>query len=952
MKLIRDLILYCLILCSINASAQLLSLKDCYSGTKDDGINNSFKVNETDSNRYFLIGSSSENNFFDSISRSHFPAEGSPYRIGNWIVCLNENTTQVRREYVGYFFDQATGYNNDLYFLKYTDPDAPYPPRHLSVFVTDKSLNFKNPDIEIDSFYVPQNGLYGSYFTKGDSFLNLYTYQYRDVAHDQIHRYKLNSNGILSVSAINSPLRHLPAGAYVYQQIVVCHNKIFECIDSVLKIYDYDANLIAAHQIFNNGNTVSSVSFSEMNDSSVLLKVTNQSGSLNLIATDKSDALIFNIPTALSNKQYNKYSENIIDSNLVVPYTDNDSAFYYRYNKSGDIINRYAEKYVSSSGIAIKILPYNDTSRIALKETGSNTLIQRINRNGFPISSVQINALIFAQNTILSFVRVEKFTRTNIGRYFIITYYKDALNNFYSTLLEYNPQNNTLTLLSVLNTNCNPCFQPTFIDIFSNRKKETFVLANVVNECVRNGDVILYRLADGINTVKGKVYIDYNSNNTQDTGEPYYENARMSYSKNGIQYSTYLLDTGIYTFIVDTGRYNIECRVVDSLFTINPATRTINHSTYNNTDFINFALRPNGTVYDAGVILNNTFITRPGFAGTYAITYSNNGNYPISNYAVKCRIDNRLTVSSASNNYTINGDTLIWNNLPVLQPGERKTISVNFTASSPPTLNIGDLLQSTAIIAIPQQDTNISNNQYQFSEYARGSYDPNEKTVADTTMSHAAVLQNKELLYTIRFENIGNDTAFNITIKDTISSTIDMTSFKVVASSYPFTLSAENTNILSFYFKGINLPPKTTNAGKAHGFVSYTVKPSKTVALPDFDTEISNTAYITFDYNQPVPTNTATTKIQVITGITNNSKIQPNILIYPNPANTQIHIEVPESRYEMFLKLSDISGKTIVSKKISSDNFDLDVSDIPSGIYLLTISNSNTEAVSKIIITR
>lgn len=955
MQSLSGFIFYCLILCSISSSAQLLSIEDCYSGTKDDNFYNYFKFNDNDSIRYMIIESSSENNFFDSISNSLFPNENivpfGRYGQGAWIVALNENTKQTNRKYIGYYYGTPQVIGNQILFTKYIEKNNSPLVRSLYAFTMDRDLNFSSPNILIDSFIGSDNGVYSAFYTIGDSTANLYVYQFRNVVHDQIHRYKISNTGIADITSLNS-LRYVTGNTYNYSNsynLLIHNNKIFECVDSVLKIYNAEAELLSSFQILNDNESSQrgQVKITDLEDSAVLLKVYTDSGALHLIKIDKNNVLDYNIRVSVPGTQYFFNLEGMADSNLVVSLnsTNNDSTYFIKFDHAGNVINRYSEKYC----FVFAAEDYTDSLRIIIKNTGGGMFIQKINKYGVPVRSTQINQTIFAQNTILNYYEFNDFIKTKNGRYFIILKYMNLGSSIYSVLFEYNPLSNTVTLQAVLNTACNLCNQPAFMDIFNDSNNEVYTIANVNNECVRNADVVLYKLANGINTVKGKVYIDYNNNNAQDTGEPYYENARLSYAKNGIIYSSYLIDTGIYSFIIDTGKYEITCRITDNLFTVTPVSKTITHPTYNNTDFINFILKPIGNVYEAEVIMNNTFVTRPGFDGTYALTYFNNGNYPLSNYIVKCLTDNRLTISSASTNYTLSGDTLIWNNLSTLQPGERRTIFINFTAAAPPTLNNNDLLTSTAFIRIAQNDTNPSNNQFIFSEQVRGSYDPNEKTVSEEELTNIDVSDSKSLHYTIRFENEGTDTAFNITILDTLSDKINLNSFKSIASSHPYQLSVKNNNILTFYFKNILLPPKSVNANAAHGFVSYEIKPEKNLIVND---KIKNTAHILFDYNLPISTNTTTTQIQLVSSTINKS-LQDKIFIYPNPAKEQLNVELKNILLNNAnIKIADVSGNIILSQKITAYSIALDVQALASGTYFLIFENNHQIQTSKFIITR
>ncbi|MGO8056416.1 DUF7619 domain-containing protein, partial [Rhizobium leguminosarum] len=68
------------------------------------------------------------------------------------------------------------------------------------------------------------------------------------------------------------------------------------------------------------------------------------------------------------------------------------------------------------------------------------------------------------------------------------------------------------------------------------------------------------------------------------------------------------------------------------------------------------------------------------------------------------------------------------------------------------------------------------NNSSLLNQLVTGSFDPNDKVESNMGIFSPQQLANKEdLLYTIRFQNTGNDTAFNVVVRDTLDSRIDFT---------------------------------------------------------------------------------------------------------------------------------------------------------------------------------
>jgi hypothetical protein len=117
------------------------------------------------------------------------------------------------------------------------------------------------------------------------------------------------------------------------------------------------------------------------------------------------------------------------------------------------------------------------------------------------------------------------------------------------------------------------------------------------------------------------------------------------------------------------------------------------------------------------------------------------------------------------------------------------------------------------------------------------------------------------------------------------------------------------------------------------------------------NTEINNNASIFFDYNSPVITNTATTRVQITTGIADNKKLA--FKLFPNPSSEKITIQLPHEGKGRWL-LTDISGKIIKQSNIenNSTSFDINVNDIANGTYFLSVEINDIISSSKMVIVR
>lgn len=83
---------------------------------------------------------------------------------------------------------------------------------------------------------------------------------------------------------------------------------------------------------------------------------------------------------------------------------------------------------------------------------------------------------------------------------------------------------------------------------------------------------------------------------------------------------------------------------------------------------------------------------------------------------------------------------------------------------------------------------------------------------------------------------------------------------------------------------------------------------------------------------------------------TNIEEISKNdIFIYPNPANNFINIE---SNFKFSFILKDITGKIIIQKQNLNNNYKLDLNNLKSGIYFISIFYNSKQITKKIVVTK
>ncbi|MFN0212893.1 MAG: T9SS type A sorting domain-containing protein [Saprospiraceae bacterium] len=347
--------------------------------------------------------------------------------------------------------------------------------------------------------------------------------------------------------------------------------------------------------------------------------------------------------------------------------------------------------------------------------------------------------------------------------------------------------------------------------------------------------------------------------------------------------------------------------------------------------------------YCIGMGLYN--LLRPGFSTNLYINWQNLG--AADNASIRFVYPGNdiqlLSVSPAPD--LIVGDTLIWTlaNISPAQEGAI-TIQVKTNTSTPIGTQLFFLAEILPIIG----DEKPANNRSALITAVVGSFDPNDKTVEPanytTTDLHAA----KPLEYTIRFQNTGNFPASFVIIRDTIAENLDLSSLQVIAASHSYRLSLINNRILEFIFDPILLPDSSANEPASHGFIKYSIVPDSELPV---GTRTYNTAYIYFDFNTAVQTNTVETTIDLPAHI-NTPAILGSLIISPNPASINIRVELPAnlSMEQGTLGVFDISGQLVYTIPVQGNSVWLSVENLPKGTYIIQWKTREHLYVGKLLL--
>ncbi len=427
-------------------------------------------------------------------------------------------------------------------------------------------------------------------------------------------------------------------------------------------------------------------------------------------------------------------------------------------------------------------------------------------------------------------------------------------------------------------------------------------------------------------TLEGNTYLDMNANGSNDLDENGFP---FTIIENTLSQSSFFTNSeGDYLRCVEAGSGVLSVLNPPLYYEANPESHAIDIIEGDALINIDFAITPIPGINDLSVTIFNWAVDRPGFENTYFIQYQNLGTTCIDDVEIEITLDPLLEfVDCNADNYSVN-DNVITVNLGTLCPMEMGSFELNHYLSD--TVSIGTILNTSVVIFPIEGDENFHDNTAELASIVVGSYDPNDKQVSDATINADFVLSQQRLNYFIRFQNTGTFFAENVVVTDTLDASLDMSTFQLLDKSHDVNITVDGS-VLYFNFNNIMLPDSAADYDGSNGYFQYSIAPYDNLAN---GTLIENTAYIYFDFNEAIITNTVETLVDFASGV---NSIAFAAQLAPNPTTDVLSIAWSQEVSLDGLIVYDVLGKQMMQIQLDESHTmkQLDVSQLQSGHYII-----------------
>jgi hypothetical protein len=242
-------------------------------------------------------------------------------------------------------------------------------------------------------------------------------------------------------------------------------------------------------------------------------------------------------------------------------------------------------------------------------------------------------------------------------------------------------------------------------------------------------------------------------------------------------------------------------------------------------------------------------------------------------------------------------------------------------------------------------------NQYQ--RYDGGFFRETEcREVLDTPKSNAKtgfplgygdehyIPRNTSIEYLLQFQNPGPDTAFLLTLRDTIDhKKLQIERLQPGPASHPYTLEWSDQGGLTFRFENIALPDSATDPQRSRGWVKFRIAQSADLTA---GTVIHNRFGLYFNYRAPIISNTTwhTVADPLLGTDPGEPALKQPFRVFPTPGSGPFWIEMPsDGTYSAILY--EPGGRPVLSRSFTGKYLAISEPDLPAGVYFLTVYAEN-----------
>ena len=233
-----------------------------------------------------------------------------------------------------------------------------------------------------------------------------------------------------------------------------------------------------------------------------------------------------------------------------------------------------------------------------------------------------------------------------------------------------------------------------------------------------------------------------------------------------------------------------------------------------------------------------------------------------------------------------------------------------------------------------------------------------KQVIGDPVITPDDIAAGASILYLIRFQNVGQDTAHNVVVRDTLDPRLNPNSFFTIDASHDYQLLGEGGSVIRWYFEGIDLPDSASGGPNSIGFVLFSIQPQMFVAPGQ---TILNRACISFDDISMICTNETIVWVDGNSAVVAPTADESEWQVVPNPNHGQFEVRqenvqpIALSSSDTRWWITDMNGRTVwdgSAENAAAASSQIRLEKPMPGHYLLWIQSGRNLEVERFAVIR
>jgi uncharacterized repeat protein (TIGR01451 family) len=233
-----------------------------------------------------------------------------------------------------------------------------------------------------------------------------------------------------------------------------------------------------------------------------------------------------------------------------------------------------------------------------------------------------------------------------------------------------------------------------------------------------------------------------------------------------------------------------------------------------------------------------------------------------------------------------------------------------------------------------------------------------KQVIGDPVITPDDIAADAAILYLIRFQNVGQDTAHNVVVRDTLDPRLNPSSFFTIDASDNYQLLGEGGSVIRWYFEDIDLPDSASGGPNSIGFILFSIQPQVFVAPGQ---TILNHACISFDDISTICTNETIVWVDDDSAVEAPPADESNWHVVPNPNHGQFEVRNENVQPVSYVTndtrwwITDMNGRTVwdgAAKDATAASSQIMLEKPMPGHYLLWIQTGGNLEVERFAVIR